>query len=68
MGDPTLFRNNNQQTGYAFLSFLIFKKEWKNIKDKRIESLCKKMLVLFYVYISIFITMLILIPIHSIST
>ena len=68
MGDPTLFRNNNPQTGYAFLAFLIFKKEWKNLNDKRIEKLCKLMLFLFYIYMALFLTMLVLIPIHSINT
>lgn len=62
MGDPTLFLNNSSKTGFAFLSFLLFKKEWKELNDPRIISICKVMLIILYIYIPVFIGLLISIP------
>ena len=49
MGKPSLIMNNTMHSNFTFMRFL-FKREWKGLKDKDLESLSKTMLVFFGVY------------------
>ena len=56
LGKPTIFLNNSISSNFLFLRFL-FKGEWKKLGDRDLESLCRRLFLLYFVFWSIFVSM-----------
>lgn len=56
LGKPTIFLSNSISSNLLFLKFL-FRGKWKILGDYDLEVLCRRLLLLYVIFWSIFILM-----------
>ena len=61
MGKPSLIMNNSISNNISFMKFL-FKREWRGLGDNGMATLGKSMLVFFALYVIIFFSLFLAVP------